>query len=352
MLRSDNYLTPAFSVYLDLVRFSAALVVVLHHVWPMLFSKHPLPWPGHDAVVVFFVLSGLVIANATDRPDRTLSVYIQHRTARIGSVAIPALLLSVLVALAMDPHITIYGAPVIIDSREIWSRVILNLFFIAQSWSLDLDPPFNAPYWSLNFEVWYYILFGTWVYAAPRWRGLVTLLAASIAGPKILLLMPVWLLGVAMHRIRIRLSERTACLTFVTTLVVASLFFWFDVSIALRTMMIARWPDFMHLLHGANQFLGDILLGLIVSANFIAASNLNSILRPLLTVKNQTKMVASFTFSTYLYHMPLFSLLWGALGLRSPWAVLPFLILGIMILGQFTEKQLPFCRRMLERIPI
>lgn len=56
------------SLYLDAVRFLAALVVLLHHTWPLLFPDFPLPWPGHSAVVVFFVLSGYVIAHAS-RPE-------------------------------------------------------------------------------------------------------------------------------------------------------------------------------------------------------------------------------------------------------------------------------------------
>ena len=91
-------LMPVLSVYLDLVRFAAALTVMLHHVWPTVFPDRPLPWPGHDAVVVFFVLSGLVIAHAVDRPGRTVADYCQHRIARIGPVAFPALLLSAAIA--------------------------------------------------------------------------------------------------------------------------------------------------------------------------------------------------------------------------------------------------------------
>ena len=86
------------SVYIDFVRFGAACVVVLTHAWLILFPDHPLPWPGNQAVIVFFVLSGLVIARAAERPGLTLSEYAVHRIARIESVAIPALVLSGLVS--------------------------------------------------------------------------------------------------------------------------------------------------------------------------------------------------------------------------------------------------------------
>ena len=89
-------MTPLLSVWLDLARLAAALVVVLHHVWPVLVPHHRLPWPGHHAVVVFFVLSGFVIAFVTDRRETTLRIYAQRRAARILSVAIPALMLGLI----------------------------------------------------------------------------------------------------------------------------------------------------------------------------------------------------------------------------------------------------------------
>ena len=36
-------LSPVLSVYLDLIRFAAAFVVMMHHVWPTVFPDHSLP---------------------------------------------------------------------------------------------------------------------------------------------------------------------------------------------------------------------------------------------------------------------------------------------------------------------
>jgi peptidoglycan/LPS O-acetylase OafA/YrhL len=62
-----------------------------HHV-------SPLPWPGHSAIVVFFVLSGFVITHAVNKPGTTLRHYVTHRLLRIMPVTILALLLSVALA--------------------------------------------------------------------------------------------------------------------------------------------------------------------------------------------------------------------------------------------------------------
>ena len=61
------------SAYLDLLRFlCAAIVILVHADWLQIDGRLPLVWrlpgAGHDAVIVFFVLSGFVIAHvAQDR---------------------------------------------------------------------------------------------------------------------------------------------------------------------------------------------------------------------------------------------------------------------------------------------
>ena len=59
-------MSPTLSLYLDLTRFAAALVVVLGHSWLVLYPSYPLHWPGPPAVIVFFVLDRTVgLPNAT-----------------------------------------------------------------------------------------------------------------------------------------------------------------------------------------------------------------------------------------------------------------------------------------------
>ncbi|WP_189044148.1 acyltransferase family protein [Aliidongia dinghuensis] len=341
---SSNILSEPFSLYLDLLRFGAALVVALSHTWRMLVPAHPLPWPGHDAVVVFFVLSGLVVAHATDSVRRPASVYIQHRLARLWSVALPALALSLVAAALVPTGVEIYAAPPLDHQAMPWVPPLLSAVFLAQSWSLDLVPPFNAPFWSLSFEAWYYALFGVLTYAPRRWRLPALAVGACIAGPKILLLMPIWLMGVAICRARIRLPRPVAAVLFGLSILLALAFVLSGASIAIRNAMAVYLPALIGSLHGANQFVGDILLGLIVSVNFVAASNLASWLASLRRIKGPCRSAASFTFSIYLYHMPLFSLIWGVLGVHSAMAAFPALAAGIVALGLVTERQLPLWR--------
>jgi len=339
----------SLSLYLDLVRFLAAVAVLLFHLWPQLFPNFPLPWPGHAAVIVFFVLSGFMIAHAAHQPGATARSYLQHRAARILSVALPALLLSLAIAPLAGTTPIHSSGPMTFNPAAFWGRMAASLLFIGQSWNLALAPPYNPPYWSLCYEVWYYLIYGAWTFAHGRWRLPLVLLAALCAGPKILLLAPVWLLGVLVWRWRGQLPARSAALLFWVSMTVALLLFWFDVSVVLRNRMAAQWPHAIPWLNESAMFVGDYLLGIAVAGNFLAASSMDGLLRPLFRLGTLTRLAASYTFSLYLYHMPLAILLWNGFGLRSPLLFIPVLVVCLLLLGSLTERQLPLYRRAFRR---
>jgi hypothetical protein len=58
------------SLYLDFARFTAALAVFLHHLLQEQYLGFDVRVPGRTAVIVFFVLSGFVIAFVTDGRER------------------------------------------------------------------------------------------------------------------------------------------------------------------------------------------------------------------------------------------------------------------------------------------
>jgi peptidoglycan/LPS O-acetylase OafA/YrhL len=339
----------SLSLYLDLVRFLAAVSVVLFHLWPQLFPGFPLPWPGHAAVIVFFVLSGYMIAHAAHQPGATARSYLQHRPARIQSEALPALLLSLAITPLAGTTPLHSSGPMTFDAAAFWTRMAASLLFIGQSWNLALTPPYNPPYWSLCYEVWYYVMYGAWMFAPGRWRLPMVLLAALCAGPKILLLSPVWLLGVLAWRWRGRLAGRGAVILFYVSMAAALLLFWFDIGEALRTRMAAQWPDVVPRLNESAMFAGDYLLGIAVAVNFLAATAMGKQMRPLFCLETPIRLAASYTLSIYLYHMPLAILLWNGFGLRSPLLFIPMLAACLLLLGLLTERQLPLCRRVLRR---
>lgn len=125
---------PILSIYLDLIRVGAAIVVALSHAWPVLFPHFPLPFPGHQAVIVFFVLSGFVIAYTTDRKDRTLKIYMANRLSRLWSVIIPALLIGALIIPMAGGNRVSEAAPLPLNWSFTGVDSVLNLLFVAQFW--------------------------------------------------------------------------------------------------------------------------------------------------------------------------------------------------------------------------
>jgi hypothetical protein len=95
-------MTRSLSIYLDLMRVLAALLVLLFHTS---FDRvggawlHPIfqdrgdvfAQAGSAGVIVFFVLSGFVISWTAATKERTFESYIVNCLARLWSVVIPAL---------------------------------------------------------------------------------------------------------------------------------------------------------------------------------------------------------------------------------------------------------------------
>ena len=349
-------ISPGLSLYLDLVRFLAAVSVLLYHTWTILFPQLPFKWPGHEAVVIFFVLSGYVITHATSRPGVTLGLYLQHRAARILPVAICALLLAALITPLITPLIGTSSSfseatPGPVDTLPFWRATLANLLFIAQSGSLFISPPFNTPFWSLNYEVWYYLIFAAWLYSPARWRLPLTGLAALLAGPKILLLLPVWLYGVWLYRHLPKLSAPVAWIVFSLTLMLAAALTWFNISDILRTWLYGVFPSAWHA-HFSTQFIYDLILGLVVSANFAAVAAIGNNFRLLFLLQKPIRYLAGVTFSTYVFHMPLALLAWNGLGIRGAAGFYAFMAIAIFLLAELTERRTGFYRRLLSRRPV
>jgi peptidoglycan/LPS O-acetylase OafA/YrhL len=284
-----------------------------------------------------------VIAFVTNEKERDFSTYVLHRCARIWSVAIPALFLAVVISIFVRvPTIPDVVQPPAGLADNIVA-CILNAFFWAEIWNLDIAPPLNGPFWSLNYEVWYYAIFACWIYARGMTRYLIGCSLMLICGPKIIMLFPCWLLGVWAYRYTPRIPERFAIALFGVSLAAYAVLLHFDVGSVIRASMKHAWPDFIGSLHGSNKFVGDYLLAVVVTANFMALRNLERYGAWLMHLKKPIRTAASYTFSIYLYHVPILVLLWDGLKWQS-WSLIFPLCAGILLIGQFTERRLPWFR--------
>lgn len=195
-----------FSIWLDLLRGLAALAVLFGHMAHVRFTggEYYLLRElniASDAVVVFFVISGIVIAYAASR-DATPGRYAFHRVTRLLSVILPALLLTLLLdAIGTRLDESAYPSPYYQPAPL--SDFLLRGLTLSTEWTGLMDRVrlgTNGPLWSLSYEVAYYLLFGIALFA----RGLVRFgllgLVALVVGLPVLLLLPAWLIGVLVWR--------------------------------------------------------------------------------------------------------------------------------------------------------
>ena len=186
------------SLVLDTLRILAATAVFLGHTnFPWFFGGGEIgPNNGQDYVVIFFVLSGFVIAWSIDRKkELTFSQYTFDRLTRLWSVALPALIVGV----ALDfwgRSINLETYQHIFAARYLEAKILVSSVFMHESWFFSVRPGSNGPFWSLSYEFLYYMIFGSiMLLPSLKCKLIGGLLWILIAGPKILLLFPCWLIG-------------------------------------------------------------------------------------------------------------------------------------------------------------
>lgn len=340
-------IAPGVSLYLDLLRVLAATAVLISHtIEHRLYTGWvPLSEFSHSAVVVFFVLSGIVISATAARPGTTLFDFISARSDRIYSVALPAIVLSALLRwIYAATHDGVLDAAWTRDGLDPGS-IILAVTFLQQSWQ-DLFLPWNAPYWSICYEVWYYILFAILLFARPSLRWPLALVAACVAGPAILALFPVWWLGVEFTR-RPSLSFGRKSFAFLAFFLSLAAIYGLTVSkldISLRAFLNSNLPLYWRL-HSPQRFLSDFVIGLLILVNLVAFRDLKGDLaRALLPFSRIIRFVSVYTFSIYLYYFPLV-MFWGRVFPNETNSVTHYLVSAVSILcitvflGHFTEKK-------------
>jgi peptidoglycan/LPS O-acetylase OafA/YrhL len=312
------------SVLLDLVRAVAAILVLVEH-WRNIFfidfmqikSHRPLfalPYlltsAGHQAVVIFFVLSGYLISGSVFRMLKRNQwhwpTYLLHRGLRLWIVLIPGLLLCALwdgIGIHSKLAPLLYqgatGNHTLPDAIANHTATIFlgNLAFL----QTVLVPTFgsDSALWSLSFEFWYYMLFPLGLFVVlpkipVRVRILCAVLFSGIAwfvGKDILLYFPVWLSGTLLALIpapKFRVKGRiVACLLYVPV------FFLFTKLDALNGGVAA-----------ISLELRDYMLTI---ATFLFLWALLSAVEPSSQSKGEhlIRETSRFSYTLYVVHMPL-----------------------------------------------
>ena len=182
------------SAHLDLIRAVAAWAVLWGHLRNMFFADfqyvqhrssltnviYLLTGFGHQAVIVFFVLSGFLISSAVLKRHASGTWswrgYAIDRLSRLYTVLIPGLLLGLMwdkAGASIFASTGVYAHPLegfgtaIAQSQITVGTFVGNMLFL----QTIACPTFgsNGPLWSLANEFWYYVLFPLGLAAGLAW---------------------------------------------------------------------------------------------------------------------------------------------------------------------------------------
>ncbi len=267
---------------------------------------------GHPAVMVFFVLSGYWVGGGAIRAIRrdsfTWSGYLSARLTRLWIVLIPAVLLTQVldrIGTAFNGSSGIYtGDPAYHTVVPVGGAVqflglpetIGNLLFLQSLWVAPVGT--NTPLWSLAYEFWFYLMFPALLLVFARRRKMparlaaaaVLLIAGFIAGPKVLALLPIWVLGALLAWQRERVGQWLRLLPSVGQALARS------VAVLATVASAAASTYFEGRLPGADYIVGAASLFLV--AAFVTDSPRAQSLYPL-------AKAANWSYSLYAFHLPI-----------------------------------------------
>lgn len=297
-------MSTGLSLYLDLLRFMMALEVMLGHSTFHAYTGKGFLWQIdpfrhlQTAVIAFFVLSGFVIGFTSHVKEKLLSDYACSRIARMHSVIVPALLVTLIfdsLGTAINPGFyKTWDFPTPIGDEQLL-RYVLSFFYMNNTWFLPhMNPGTNGPFWTMTYEVMFYAIFGVFWYCKGKYKILFSIPLILIAGKSILILFPLWLLGVATYYIQRKISLPK---------------YWagsvFLVSSILLVLCSNLRPGVEIQFTGRATHL-DYAEGLLFAVNIFSASGMASFLETLLGKYHRLiRWLGMLTFSLYLCHRPL-----------------------------------------------
>lgn len=161
-------LSPSQSFFCDALRFVSALAVACHHILGRLgftgyveLANNGNTSLGSAGVAAFFVLSGFLITHTVlrktaHRASYDFSTFLIERACRIYVVFLPVMLLAPVIGAVWMPAIFTIAQ----GSLERW---LTNLFMLCDIWPSAKPQAIYflmIPSWTLNYEFFFYLMFG------------------------------------------------------------------------------------------------------------------------------------------------------------------------------------------------
>ncbi len=225
----EKGISEAASAHLDAIRGLASIAVLLEHARYLLLQNwvdvqhktgplalvYAVTRFGHQAVIIFFILSGFLIGpgvlGSIHKRKWSTARYFVHRFLRLEVVLLPALLLCLFwdkLGMHLFGVVGVYHANIYPISYLIPKSISLPIFLGNAAFLQTLlvrTFGSNSSLWSLANEFWYYLLFPCVALAyfstsktlTRIFYGSVGILIAWFVRGPILLYFPIWVIGTA-----------------------------------------------------------------------------------------------------------------------------------------------------------
>ena len=318
----------SISNFLRLARWIAALAVVIAHAGQLIQISDIMVAPhgpgvyawwflagfSHQAVLVFFVMSGFLIGGdllrRLDRTDPFLKQYMIDRFSRIYIVMVPALAYGFVVdsiGRRIFPDSGIYDGA-FFDGVFNPINIVWTLLQQQHIWAPQAGA--NGPLWSLACEMWYYITFplllvplsraySTGFRRAAFACGALSVIVMSIPESFFLFGYGVWALG-ALVRLARRPLIKSTWLSLGIFLATATL-----MRLGARGPLVAAYPFVSTL---ADIGVAATFANLLLSLRFAAEDGFFADLSPI------HRRLSDFSYSLYATHAPLCFFVWAGVG--------------------------------------
>ena len=331
----------------------AALAVVFCHFGSRRMSGGLL-WQatpyGAQAVDVFFVLSGYVIAYAAATKETAPRSFVLSRLARLWSVAVPALFVTFGLdaagrLIAPSAYAALPDHPTHLSM--LW-QAAAGLLFINQLWQHTVPVGANIPWWSLGYEAPYYLAFFCLVFGGRIGRIAGPVLVAAIAGPTITIMSGLWFAGAAIERSHARRGGPAAA-SWLALLAAPALWIVYEACCRAFGRPLGLIPG------TRPELLQDLLVGSLFAVHLWQAPAFLARLPPCAPwLARAIRFGASRSFALYLMHYPVMLFL-RAIMLRvtpgwSPLVLLPATLAICAGLASVTEARKLGWRRGLDRL--
>ncbi len=315
---------PTLVSFLDLARWLAAAMVFFGHLRIPLFVRYSevdessrnlwikiwyfVTGLQSEAVIVFFVLSGLLVAGAgaakLNSEKFNVTGYSVDRISRLYVAFLPALLLGYLLDCYgsnafrdvgfwdhRQPLIAENVSPGPFDAYLSPLLLLMNGLMLQTFWVQPLGS--NHPLWTISTEFWFYVVFGIAAFAWMFRRGrrilalALLVLVFGLLGLKFPVLLGYWLIGMS-----VALTSRTNWLSPIAT-----------VSGFLLLLAVIRLGQFET--EGSEPMKVAKNYAVAIAFALVVISFRGKNFRLFELTGNFNRMMAGFSYSLYLIHFPL-----------------------------------------------